>query len=204
MRTTILLVFVCSGGAIAQQGYDNGFLLTASLDTVPGVIRFSRRSSVPEPCLFRSAKKAETKEVHPGSVHGFCTADGAYFYSRTLGNGAEVFLEVLVKGYMNLFKFGGIYYIEKADSAFFELSHELEVSTADGRRLAQRSNNYSRMLALMMSDCEKSAKEAANTSLRDKALVRIVVNYNNCKGSSSQLFRVSNRRRQPRDPVSRR
>jgi len=175
---------------MAQPGYQEGFLLTTSLDTVRGAIRFSGKETAPTPCLFRQERKADAREVFPGTVHGFCTKNGAYYYSRNLGNNAEVFLEVLVKGYMNLFKFGNVYYVEKGDSAFFELSDDWEISMADGRQTQQKSRNYTRMLSLMMTDCPEVNKQAATSPLRDKALVRLVASYNNCRGSGSHFFRV--------------
>lgn len=147
------------------------------------------------PCLFRKAKKETPKEVHPGTVHGFCTDNGAYYFSRTIGGTSDVYLEVLVKGYMNLFKFGDIYFIEKGDSAFFELSDDWEVSMADGRQTPQKSRNHVRMLALMMTDCAEVSKAAAKTPLKDKHLVRLVADYNRCRGSENHLFRVKDRRR---------
>lgn len=179
----------------AQSGFQEGFLLTPSLDTIRGEIRFPGKQSAPSPCLFRTGKNEVPKEMMPGSIHGFCLDNGAYYYSRTLGGTSDVYLEVLVKGYMNLFKFGKIYFVEKADSAFFELSDELEVMMADGRQTAQRSRNHGRMLALLMSDCPEVSKEAAETPLRDKQLVRLVAAYNRCKGSEAHLFRVKTRPR---------
>lgn len=195
MRLGLLLVLVAVSGSFAQSGFQEGFLLTSSLDTVRGEIRFSGRSSAPESCLFRTDKKAVPREISPGTVHGFCTNNGAYYFSRTIDNTSTVYMEVLVKGYMNLFKFGDVYYVEKADSAFFELSDDWEVSMADGRQTPQKSRNHMRMLALLMSDCPGVSKEAEETPLRDKQLVRVVASYNRCKGSETYLFRVKARRR---------
>lgn len=195
MRLILLLVMLGAHWAGAQSGYQSGFLLTASLDTVHGSIRFPGKSTIPMPCLYRTDKKAAPKEIFPGTVHGFCTADGAYYYSRSIGNSSDVFLEVLVKGYMNLFKFGSIYFVEKGDSVFFELSDEREVMMPEGRQAPQpKPRNYVRMLTLLMSDCPDAGKEAAKTPLKDKALVRLVAAYNRCKGSANQFFRVKSRK----------
>lgn len=196
MRLALVLVWVFTQVVWGQSGYQDGFLLTTSLDTVRGSIRFTGKESAPGPCLFKTDKKVAPKEIFPGTVHGFCTNDGAYYYSRTLGSTTDVFLEVLAKGYMNLFKFGSVYYVEKGDSIFFELSDEWEVTTADGRPQQQhRSRNYTRMLALLMGDCPEVTKDAAKTPLKDKALVRLVVRYNKCRGSKTHLFRVNYRSR---------
>lgn len=186
----VMLVNVTFG----QGGYQPGFLLTSSLDTVPGLIRFSSKASVPTPCLYRVDKKSQAKEVFPGTVHGFCTNNGAYYFTRSIGRSDDVFLEVLVKGYLNLFKFGDMFFIEKADSAFFELSDELEILFVEGQHREQKSHNYSRMLSLVTADCPEVSKQANTVPLKEKQLVRLVASYNACKGSVSNFYRVKNKR----------
>jgi hypothetical protein len=186
----VTLVLMWCSDAIAQQGFQDGFLLTPSLDTVRGLVRFSGKVDVPTPCLFKSNRKSPVKEIHPGTVHGFCTDKGAYFYSRSIGKSEDVFIEVLVKGHMNLFKFGDIFFVEKADGAFFELSDEAEIVMVEGQRQQQKSRNYTRMLSLLMADCMEASKKAPTVPLKERQLVNLVTTYNRCQGSGSELFRI--------------
>lgn len=188
-----ILILSLSQGVAAQHGFQEGFLLSHRLDTTRGLIRFSGEAEVPKPCLFKSSKKDAVQEIFPGTVHGFCTDKGAYYYSRSIGRSHDVFLEVLVKGYVSLFKFGGMFFIEKGDSAFFELSDEREVMVVEGQQQLQKSYNYARMLALVMSDCPEVSKKISSTPLKDRPLVSLVTAYNRCKGSPSELFRVKSK-----------
>jgi hypothetical protein len=192
MRAALfILLHALAFSAFGQSsGYRSGFLLTHRLDTVKGLVRFQPRSASRASCFFKNDKKSPAREYEPGSIHGFCTDDGAYYYSRAIGRTSDVFLEVLVRGYMNLFKFGDIYFVEKGDTAFFELSDEFEVLHAEGQRQEQRSRNYTRMLTLLMSDCPDASKRAADVPLKDKTLVGLVALYNSCRGSESSMFRV--------------
>jgi len=180
--------------ALAQGKYQNGFLLTPNLDTVRGELRFANKVSKPTPCSFRTDKKAPSREVYPSEVHGFCLENGAYYYSHSIVGSDNVFLEVLVKGYLNLFKFGGIYFVEKGDSAFFELSDEVEVQFVEGHQQPQRSRNYARMLSLVTSDCPEISMQANTVPLREKPLVSLVAAYNRCKGSPANFYRVKPKR----------
>lgn len=175
---------------MGQQGFKEGFLLNERLDTVPGLLKFSGKENAPKPCLFKSDRNGEAKEVFPGTIHGFCMSDGSYYYSRHIGNTADVFLEVLVKGYMNLFKFGEIYFVEKGDSVFFELSDQMEVIVSDGAPQQMRTRNFSRMLGLLMADCALGPPELKKVKLRDKSLVQLVVAYNECKASPYDCYRL--------------
>lgn len=185
----ILLIVPCYV-ALGQAGFEEGFLLTERLDTLKGFVRFTGNENSPKPCFFKSARDGEVKEVFPGTVHGFCTADGSYYYSRMIGNTADVFLEVLVKGYMNLFKFGDIYFVEKGDSVFFELSDQMEMIVGDGERQPVRTRNFMRMMGLLVSDCPSLAPQLKKLKLRDKPLVQLVTAYNICKGSPYHVYRV--------------
>jgi len=195
MRPLLLTVSLLVGiPVLAQHGFQEGFLLTNSLDTVRGLVRFSGKASIPTPCLFKADKKETPKEIYPGTVHGFCTVNGAYYYTRSIGKSDDVFLEVLVKGHVSLFRFGNIYFIEKADSAFFELSDEMEVVMVEGQQQQQKSRNYTRMLALLMNDCPEASKRAPSVPLKEKHLVGLVQSYNRCKGSPGELFRVKGKK----------
>lgn len=199
MRRILIILFATTiFAAKGQQGFKEGFLLNERLDTVPGFVRFSGKENAPKPCLFKSGRNEEVREVFPGTVHGFCTTDGSYYYSRHIGNTADVFLEVLVKGYMNLFKFGDIYFVEKGDSVFFELSDQMEVIVSDGARQEMRTRNFSRMLGLLVADCPSVTPQLKKLSLREKPLVRLVTSYNLCKGSPYQVYRVKATPRQAR------
>jgi len=192
--TSTLLLWLLVNSALSQGKYQKGFLLTSSLDTVRGELSFASKVTKPTPCIFRSDKMASSREVHPSEVHGFCLENGAYYYSHLIVGSDNVFLEVLVKGYLNLFKFGGIYFIEKGDSAFFELSDEVELQFVEGHQQPQRSRNYARMLSLVTSDCPEISMRANTVPLREKPLVSLVVAYNRCKGSPANFYRVKPKR----------
>ncbi len=195
LRIACLLCLLTSVRSVPGQGkYQDGFLLTTSLDTVRGELRFATREARPAPCLFRSDKKAPSREVYASEVHGFCLDNGSYYFSHSLGDGENVFLEVLVKGYLNLFKFGGIYFVEKGDSAFFELSDDIEVQFVEGHQQPQRSHNYSRMLGLVTAECPDVSRRAYAIPLKEKPLVSLVVDYNRCKGSAFNFYRVKPKR----------
>ncbi len=200
MRYALVILALCLSPLAYGQvnGYQRGFLLTHRLDTIKGYIRFQSRVTAPTPCQFRTDKRSAATAYEPGTIHGFCTEDGAYYYSRSIGRTSDVFLEVLVRGYVNLFKFGDIYFVEKGDSVFFELSDELDIVFMEGRRQEQRSRNYSRMLALLMSDCPDASQRASTVPLNDKNLVGLVTLYNSCRGAESSLFRVKGKLKRSR------
>ncbi len=180
--------------AVAQKGYQEGFLLTSHLDSTKGLVKFSRKANVPTPCLFKANKKITAREIYPGTVYGFCNREGAYFVSRSIGRSSVVFLEVLVKGRMSLYQFGDIFFVEQSDSTFFELSDGYELVEVEGERLRQKSRNFTRMLSVLMRDCPEASKKATSVKLQGKQLVEIVSFYNNCKGSKNVYFRLKGKR----------
>lgn len=191
MRKTIFfLVLLGHHAALSQPGYHTGFLLTASQDSVRGFIKFSSKATVPTPCRFKTNKKGLEKEISAGTVYGFCYPKGAYFVSRSIGRSADVFLEVLLKGRLSLYRFGDMYFVEQGDGTFFELSDGYELVEVEGERLRKKSWNFTRLLSVLMSDCPEATKKATSVKLQEKQLVRLVSMYNSCKGSQSQYFRL--------------
>lgn len=179
---------------VGQPGFQPGYLLPTPKDTLRGLVRFSSKTTVPAPCFFKRGSKDPIQQFIPGQLSGFRLEDGSYFVPRSIGKSSDVFLEVLVKGYVSLYKFGDMYFIEKGDSAFFELSDEFELVVVEGERVKKKSRNYTRMLVLLLSDCDVATQQIPDVPLKEKQLVSLVVVYNRCKGLGGELFRVKPRR----------
>lgn len=176
--------------ACGQSGYNAGTVFLPAGDSVNGFLSFSAKIQTPTPCLFKLQKTAEPATYAAGAITAFRLDNGGYFVSRAIGRSEDVFLEVLVKGHMSLYKFGSIYFIEKKDSAFFELSDEMEVLLVEGERMKKKSRNFTRMLALLMTDCVEASKQVPSVKLKEKPLVKLVGSYNTCMGSPIFYYRV--------------
>jgi len=185
----MLLTFDGSG-----QAYRKGFILTAQQDTVRGLIRYNETVGSAVPCYFKSGPKATVLTYSPEDIHGFRYDNDKYFISRSVGKSSDVFLEVLVKGYVSLYKFHDIYFIEKADSAFFELSDQSEELTVEGVQVRARTKNFTRMLMLLMSDCLQTSRMIQETPLKENPLIKLISVYNTCSGRRNSYFRKGSNR----------
>lgn len=190
MRSVLLLLATCFFiQGTAQSNFRRGFLLTNSQDTVRGLLRFADDVAVSTSCFYKPNNKGPISEYPPGTISGFRYDHDKFFTSRSVGKSADVFLEVLVKGNISLYKFHDIYFIEKADSAFFELSDDIEEVQIEGEQVRARTRNYTRMLMLMVGDCVEASRIAPSTLLKEKSLIRLVSIYNTCRGSSNYYYR---------------
>ena len=175
--------------AFGQSHFRRGFLVTNERDTVRGLISFDEDVAISTPCYYKSNAGDAVSAYAPGAISGFQYENDNFFTSRSIGKSADVFLEVLAKGTLSLYKFHDIYFIEKGDSAFFELSDDVEDVQIDGGQVRTRTKNYTRMLLYMMGDCMDARRIVPATLLKKKSLVKLISIYNTCKGNSNSTNR---------------
>ena len=187
--------------AMAQSGFRKGFLLSTKGDTIPGFIQYSGNSKHNQYCSFRKTTTQPDVHYKPGEINGFRFENDQYYVTKSVGKSSDVFLEVLVKGNITLYRFNKIYYIEKGDSLLFELSDEKDVVEMHGQRIKKKSKNFARLLSVLMADCPKVLDQIPVLDLKEKLIIDLVQRYNQCIGSTSTTYRSKwpgKQKRQPR------
>lgn len=183
------LLIGCVSHGVSQSAYRHGVLYTNTQDTIRGLLRYSEGTGTSSPCYYKLNSSGPVTKYLPGTISGFRYDNDNYFTSRSIGKSADVFLEILVKGNVTLYKFDDIFFIQKTDSALFELSDDMEEMIIAGRQAKVRTRNYSRMLMLLMADCVETSKKVPSTLLKEKHIIRLVSSYNTCMGYSNIYYR---------------
>lgn len=188
-RLIILLSVIAPISSLAQRGFKPGYLVTPSGDSLRGLIRFDNKTRSAGPCVFKADAKAPAQEYLPGMITSFRYVNNSYFVSRSVGRSSDVFLEVVVKGYLTLYKFGDIFFVEKGDSVFFELSDDMEVVLVEGENRKKKSRNYTKLLNLLMADCLEASRKVPAVPFKEKPLIKLVALYNTCRGYENKYYR---------------
>ncbi|MBL7865121.1 MAG: hypothetical protein JNK10_09610 [Cyclobacteriaceae bacterium] len=183
------MLLIWSHQGLCQKGYLPGYVVQQSGDTVRGLLRFDSESRNASPCYFKQTEDAQPQTYTPGQITSFRFTNDAYFISRSIGRSADVFLEVVIRSHMTLYKFGDIFFLEKADSAFFELSDDTEVLMVEGQNVRKKSRNYVRLLNLLMADCLEATRKIPTIPFREKPLIKLVLLYNTCVGHENKFYR---------------
>lgn len=133
----LLSVMLLTLAAGAQLNYKKGYIITNDNDTVYGKINDWGGRHNSKVCLFKANNKQKVVRYYPKDIKAYRMDGDKYYASKKFvikDQSLHVFLEVLIKGEVNLYYGlqgkGNAYYIEK-DSTFFGLSNDELMLTYD-------------------------------------------------------------------------
>lgn len=191
----LLLLLFCGmrHSAFSQSDFRKGFVVTAPGDTVRGFVNYREAAKAYRECDFRPAEHAATTTYQPGQVAGYGFVGNAYFASRTVevesGKPETVFLEVLVKGPVTLYKYQGGFFLEKGDGRLMWVAYsETRIENNSGTYL-KKSNRYIGIVNMMMHDCESMGRSVEQLTLSEKQITKLVERYNKCVGVTAVVYK---------------
>lgn len=194
LSLSILLVSIIPG--YAQQNFKPGFVLTASQDTLHGLIAYKQRSE-DQRCLYKAQEHAATVTYAPTDIVGYGLSSGEYFKSHSISSGADgsmlVFLQVLIDGRASLYRYQKNFYITKNDSILYPLKIITHTTEVNGNKISKPVKQYINTLRLLLSDCAALEDTYEQVTLTPKSLIHFVETYNQCLQSTYTKY-LSNRK----------
>lgn len=190
-----IIILICTSEfSFCQSDYRSGFVITQNGDTLSGLVNYREKAKAFRSCDFKiSAEQTETTYT-PDQIKGYGFVDDKFFQSREVSIKDQpvqtVFIEVLVRGTLTLYKFEDVYFVEKGDEGLQQLINETKELYVDGKRVLKSTNDYVRTLNMLVFDCEKLRGKVENVTLGEKRLTNLVEDYNQCKGTSSTTFKA--------------
>jgi hypothetical protein len=183
MRTEIklflvFLIFLYPSQTIAQIGYKDGFVITLGNDTIYGKIYNRGIMKIGDPCRFMN--ESGTTEYAPAQIKGFGFLNDKYYTSQVIEN---TFLQVLIQGDLSLYKDNLNLYIHKKENEVIKLESVEKIDTIAGKIVVLKDNTWIGLLTILVSDCIQDLQKIHNVRLTERNLSRIVIDYNNCKGT---------------------
>ena len=98
----------------AQSDFRPGYIITNSLDTLPGLIDYRGEIRNMKVCTFKENKAAPAREFNPGDIYGYRYNSGKFYITKKIKTeefSEPVFVEFLLKGISNLFFYRSFNYI---------------------------------------------------------------------------------------------
>ena len=193
---TIIFVAICfMNTSHGQTDFRQGYLITLAGDTVPGLVDYREGSAPFQSFDFKKSENDKPLSYQPGEASGYGFTNGRCFQSRQIEEddhtARTVFLEVIVEGYVSLYKLQDVYFIEKQDKGFFKLVNGSREIIADGKKYMADTHEYAGVLNLLLFDCHSLRARIQYTELKEKTLTRLVEDYNECKGLASITHKAS-------------
>lgn len=196
MKKTLLLLITLTVTQIiySQNDFRRGFIITNQKDTVFGLVNYHEGLKSYQSCDFKEAGTQNTISYSPENIPGYGYTNDKYFESRNIEIGSNyskvVFLEVIVKGLVSLYKFQNTFFIEKENSGFYKLTNETEEKIVDGAKYLKQSNKYLGILQMLLYDCSEISSKIGKSDLTEKSMSNLVVGYNKCKNAHFVIFKM--------------
>lgn len=180
----LILVNTCS--SFGQNDFRNGFIVNLENDTIFGQVDYRPNSKNYISCLFKGAKA--TKEYYPKQILGFGYIDDKFFSSQIV---KDTFVEALVIGELSLYKSTKKYFLKK-DTLVYTLESKIKKVEIDDEIKGIESSKWRGITKILIGDClENPFKVISKITLSDKSLVKLIIDYNKCKGVEIVEFKAN-------------
>lgn len=178
MKKLIIITLLLWGASVlsvsAQDRFKDGYVVTLKNDTIRGQIGYKSKKSNFSVCCFK--KDGVVTKYLPDQIAEYGTFNEKCYVSTIIDG---VFVEALVKGVIDLYGYGDIYYVRKNGGKIHKLEYKAEIietSTGLGER---KSNRWIGILCYLTSDkFSNSSKVLKNKCFGEEALVNFVIRYN--------------------------
>lgn len=176
--------------SFSQGDFRPGFVIMSNGDSVAGYVDYRMDKKHWKNCYFRPSKKESTQRYSPQQVSDYGISSDKRYRSISLAEdsapGEKVFVEVIVKGTLSLYRYKNIFYIDK-DGKVTKLPERTKTLVEIGGKKAYKTDRtYIGLLNVAMADCKLVAD---NTNYKERDLTNIVQNYNRCHDQEGQVYK---------------
>ena len=188
---TLILLISCA--AYSQADFRQGYIITNARDTLTGLVDYREGSKAFIICHFKTSDDQVAVTYAPGEIIGYGFTGDRFFQSREITNrelgSRMVFLEVLVRGAITLYKFEGFYYVEK-DDILHQLENERIEEEVNDTIVKRKMNQHMSVFNMLMFDCVAIRPKLQNViSLSERPVTMLVEEYNRCMGGYTVSFK---------------
>lgn len=204
LKVIILLVAVTISSMVnGQLNFKKGYIITNDNDTVYGKIDDGGSTRNARVCLFKEGKGKKVVKYRPGQIQAYRMTDDKYYASKVIeikDNPKPVFLEVVVKGEVNLYHHwknkNMAYYIEK-NGKLIGLFNEVGLLTPNsvdetvllyGDSYVVRNRLYLDSLRAVFKDSKNIHDRVEMVKYKESELAEITTDYNLAKCKSSDCI----------------
>jgi|GEM_PF-5056769 len=209
-------LFICfSISAFSQAGFIPGFVVTHEKDTLYGKVAYVDMAMLRKGCQFIQEGESVPVKYSPADLNGFGFTGDMFLVSKDVSvytpahvrrspSGdiqvpestieEKVFLEVLVEGAANLYKYNQqVFYAEKGEDLYQLYSEEREVDARNVPRMGQiftkELKRYVGVLHIVMNDCPGMGGQINAVNLAEEPLARLFIDYSKCRDVQYRFYK---------------
>jgi len=194
-RLILLIILICIAEfSFSQTDFKKGYVITNDKDTLIGLVDFREKAKAYKSCDFKLSKGKNVITYEPENVFGYGFENDKFFQSRkiTINNQPSqiVFLEVIVRGLVSLYKFEDTYFIEKGDAGLQQLINETKEVFVGKKTGLKNTNQHIGTINMVVFDCAEIRERVQKVRIVEKELTILIEDYNRCKGEPSITFKA--------------
>jgi len=187
---TIQLLFLCfiSIQLVAQNDFRPGYIILNSGDTLKGKLDYCRDANLETFCRFKAPDNDSVIEYTPADIAAYSFSGGRYFVSKQLQEDSsnKVFFEFLFRGKVDIYSYGGSFYIEKQGLGLHELPYQESINYVDNVEYAHSTKTHIGILVTYMQDVPELKTKIENTEkLNKQTILRLAKDYHKKSGDNS-------------------
>ena len=189
--TFIFLFIGVTTTVISQNNFREGFIVKNNNDTVKGIVEYNSNVTNSKYCYFKPSESEKKVRHIPFEIKAYGFNNGRFYESKRIlweKDSINVFLECLVSGKINLYKYKSNYFVNKENEFYDITEKKIKIKDEYGSEYVKTSNRNRGLLSFLMSDNKKLAKKVNTISFSHKSLTKIVDKYNQNKKSSSKTY----------------
>jgi hypothetical protein len=181
---TTLLLLLCSCMAFAQSQFRSGYIVTLTGDTLSGFVDYKESRASNKFCSFKQNEGGNPQQFGIDDIRAYGFRNDKAYEAKSIQKKDEervkAFVEVLVKGRLNLYFYESRFFVEKNLDQLLELKNQEEETYINNTRVVKRSNEHIATLNTLMIECQSLLDKIEEVSLSQRSLVTLVKNYNDC------------------------
>ncbi|MDJ0645549.1 MAG: hypothetical protein QNJ57_06135 [Flavobacteriaceae bacterium] len=189
----LILLFYSFIQIYSQSDFRKGFIVTKTGDTIMGYVDFKESVQRFSVCHFKTNENGEAKVYKPPTINAYGFLNDRQYISREIKDESTdlelVFLEVLVRGKVTLYKYRNRYYVDKDNSQFIGLTYPERNVKIGGKYFKKKSPKPVGILRYLLADCKKIKSKINKISLIEKQLTLLIEEYNNCVNEYSVSYK---------------
>jgi len=179
---TLFVIFLTSYSTFSQKIFRDGYIIKNPGEQLNGLIEYKAGQDVPTSCIFKWFDIAVEITYNPGDIKAFGYFDGSRYESKKL-DGKDIFLDVMISGYVSLYRRRSKYFIQKGQSGITELKNGSLEYTAGGE--LQKFDGLTSFLKYITEGKTGNIKEKLNIKTD---VLPIIAEYNKGSGKSFIVF----------------
>lgn len=192
MKKAIVLFFLFTFQYVyTQSDYRKGFIINELNDTIQGYVNYTINSNKFEKVDFKTSLAATSRNYLPTDIKGYGFENNEFFKAHLIKEekyNKTYFIESLVLGKIELYKLYNEYFIQK-DTIFSRLDNDDKIVTVNGTDYSSKNKRYVAVIKYLISDCKKFENYGKDIKYTESDLVKLINEYNICKGGENTLFK---------------